>query len=126
MDWSYLAGFFDGEGNLHVIKVKKWYFFQIRMYSTDLFILEEIKEFLGYGRIYSRKRVKNHNIMHELYITKKELIMKFLENILPFLKIKKKQAEFMFIHLKETSLSDDNFSKEKFQSFITRIKSNSS
>jgi len=122
MDWRYLAGFFDGEGNINALKVKRWYFFQIRIYSTDKWILEKIVKFLGYGIIYARRRVKHHNVVYELYLTKKEEIKRFLKNITPYLNLKEAQSKYVLENIDYKGLTDENFSKEKFQGFVTRAK----
>ncbi len=56
MDWSYIAGFFDGEGNFKIgrIKITKGkiaHQLQIRITNTNKEVLEEIKRFVGYGWI---------------------------------------------------------------------------
>ena len=120
MNWEYLAGFFDGEGNINLIKVKKWYFFQVRIYNTNEEILKEIVNFLAYGRVYHRRRSDRRNDMYELYLAKKEYVQKFLEGVYPFLIIKKSQANFVLDCLKEGVLNDKNLSKGAFKNFVTR------
>ena len=55
MNWSYLAGFIDGEGSI-IIKPPR-----IRLYisNTNREILEKIKEFVKCGSIYEIKRRPN-------------------------------------------------------------------
>lgn len=48
--WSYVAGFFDAEGNLSPIN-RGWEF---RLTNTNKNALEEIRGFVGYGKLYKR------------------------------------------------------------------------
>jgi len=59
MDWQYIAGFFDGEGNLHLHFVKNKTQLQLmgRLYSSIINVLSKIKDFIGYGYIYSNKKI---------------------------------------------------------------------
>ena len=56
MNWSYIAGFIDGEGSI----VKRKYGFAISIPQTNLEVLEEMKEFIGYGNIYKLTKRKSH------------------------------------------------------------------
>jgi len=53
LDWSYIAGFFDGGGNLHINKILnkdkkvKAYQLAVRFYNSDVIVLSTIKTFLG-------------------------------------------------------------------------------
>lgn len=48
MNWSYIAGFFDGDGC--ITKEKIW---RIILTNTNKKVLESIRDFIGFGRIYS-------------------------------------------------------------------------
>jgi intein/homing endonuclease len=59
MSWGYVAGFFDGEGNITLnLKAKKAYW-NITITNTHLGVLQEIQKFIGYGFIHERN---HHNI----------------------------------------------------------------
>ena len=70
ISYQYIAGFFDGEGSAHIITIKrkkKKFPYQFRPHidisQKDKFILEEIKNYLGYGKVgknYSAGAHKNH------------------------------------------------------------------
>lgn len=95
MKAEYIAGFFDGEGNINKVKVKGYPQYQIRMYQAGkegLKLLKEIQNFLGYGNIYEGKkntRKKNWAVVWELTITSKREILDFKDRIGWFCKIKK-------------------------------------
>lgn len=121
MNWDYIAGFFDGEGNLHITPLKKnditiAYQLKVRLYSSDEKVLLEIKNFVGYGSIY----LKKGSDVYELNIVKKENVYCFLTNILNKLVIKRDQTNFV---LENYSFKRENnlyFDVDKFRSFIKR------
>jgi len=138
MNWDYLAGFFDGEGNLHTgfIKNKQACQLRIRIYSTNQGVLEQIKEFLGdEGYIYTKKASRNdpnRNLVYEFVILKKEDCLLFLKNIYPYSIIKKEQITYL---LENFDFSRGNragghnnlhFDIDKFRSFNTRKNTNNS
>jgi len=89
---QYIAGFFDGEGNVNKIKVKKHTYHQLRMWQAGergLKLLEEIKSFLGYGNINCKKQVNpKHQIVYELSITRKFQIKDFKDRIGKYCRMK--------------------------------------
>lgn len=121
MNWDYLAGFFDGEGNLHITPLKKnnitiAYQLKVRLYSSDDKVLLKIKEFLGYGSIY----LKKVSGVYELNITKKENVLNFFANIKDKLIIKKDQTEFVIQNYSFKRENNLYFDVDKFRSFIKR------
>ena len=121
MNWDYIAGFFDGEGNLHITALKKEgrtiaYQLKTRLYSSNNKVLLKIKEFLGYGNIY----LKKVSGVYELNIMKKKDVLNFLVNLKNKLIIKKDQTEFV---IQTYSFKRENnlyFDVDKFRSFIKR------
>ena len=89
---QWIAGFFDGEGNINKMIVKGYKEYQIRIYQNGdggLKILQEIVKFLGYGKIHTRKvRKEGHLTPHDLYIAKKSNILDFKKRIGVFCQIK--------------------------------------
>ena len=87
MNESYIAGFFDGEGNVNKFKVKGHTQYQVRIYQAGekgKTILKEIRDFIGYGQLYLREKTN----VWELTITKKNSILDFKRRIGKFCKIK--------------------------------------
>ena len=68
MDWSYVAGFFDGEGNIHMQRISdkngevKYFQVTLRIYNTDLNVLAKIQEFIGCGKLYINGNRKNPEV----------------------------------------------------------------
>ena len=94
---AYIAGLFDGEGNIMINKViknkKTYYFLSINITNVNLDSLEYVKKIFNIGSISigNRKRKNNHRVVYKLRIYSNEASF-FLEKILPFLIIKKEQA----------------------------------
>lgn len=122
MDWSYIAGFFDGEGNLHinVIRIKnKFKTLQIfcRIYNVNKDILESIKRFIGFGKIYTHK---GHRAL-ELVISKKQEVKYFLEKIKDLVYLKKEQINYILKNFNFNKDKNFNFNLDEFRSFVDRI-----
>jgi len=123
LSWDYVAGFFDGEGNLHVsssgASQDGRYSLQVRarFYSSTLKVLKELQKFICMGTIY----VKHPIGMYELCITSKQEVKKLLINLCGRVVIKRDQINFLLKHF-DFNLGSSNiyFDVEKFRSFITR------
>lgn len=111
MDWDYIAGFFDGEGNINLIKNNKKhsYYIQIRLYSSDERVLLEIKNFIQKGQIYKTKKSSATNFIYELTTINKLDVKFFLENVADKIIIKKEITEYV--------LTNFNFERNNNQWF---------
>lgn len=118
MNWDYIAGFFDGEGNIHVNKPKgNQYQLIIRIYNSNLKVLESIGEFIDMGYIYKKKKTG----MFELVIIPKSDVKKFLEEIKNRTIIKKGAIEFILNNYNfKKGESNIYFDIETLRNFITR------
>ncbi|RKX50680.1 MAG: hypothetical protein DRP25_05140, partial [Thermotoga sp.] len=100
MDLKYLAGLFDGEGSVAIVKAKTQYsspnyILNIRIVNTNKELLEKIKSKFGGSVIKKTKNKlygKNHNVCW-VWIAQSNIAKNILERILPYLIIKKKHAE---------------------------------
>lgn len=123
MNWDYIAGFFDGEGNIHLNTIRdkkeenklKGLEILCRIYNTNKEILEQIRVFLGFGNIYKKK----HDVF-ELVISKKEQTNFFLRNIQGKTILKKGQIDYVLANYSFDRNSNLGFDVDKFRSFITR------
>jgi len=97
MDARYIAGLFDGEGSisLRMRKNRNDLTFEIRLYNSSSEILAIKKETHLSWNI-SKNEKDRKKIVYVLSLTKMEEIHSFLSSIIPFLRIKKRQAETMF------------------------------
>ena len=126
MDWSYIAGFFDGEGNFKINGIKMTnekisYQLQIRIDNTNKEVLEKIKKFLGYGQIYTRiRKEQNRQNIYQFTISNKKDALNFLLKIKDLLIEKKPQAEYLLKNFNFKRNNNMYFDVEKLRSFITR------
>lgn len=97
MDISYIAGFFDGEGNCQSMTSKyNHIYFKFRISNNSKESLEQVKNYLGYGRIgINNKKLKKptHHINWVLEIARYHDVVDFAKRILPHLIIKKAKVE---------------------------------
>ena len=90
---AYIAGFFDGEGCVHIggRRQNTSYNLEVSISNTDKDILLWIQSIYG-GYIKDVKKVKEHHTQCYNWRIVSNQAAKFLESILPFLNIKKFQA----------------------------------
>jgi len=111
VDLAWLGGFIDGEGYLGITKSikrdrKKLRFAlspTIAIYNTKREIMTWISETYGFRiKVYSRDRRPQYRDEYHCRISGLENQFKFLRSILPYLKLKRKQAELLieFIELR--------------------------
>lgn len=107
--WIWLAGFVDGEGCIGIYKEtdnrrNTWTLrpsFQIT--NTDKGVIDYIVENIG-GTYCSHKRLlPNHKIQYHWMLRDRKRLLESMNNMLPYLIIKKKQAIQMLDYLKERS-----------------------
>ena len=92
--WSYVAGFFDGEGSLHFDRYKSSV--QIRMDNTCEKALVEIMKFVGCGRISNRGRAKpHHKDCFRLTIANHVDVLRLLAKMRAYLIVKRLKADLM-------------------------------
>lgn len=127
INWDYIAGFFDGEGNINVSKTKNYkngehnITIAIRIYQTSRDVLEKIKDFIGYGTIYENKRTNSSwNNTFELTFNKKDDVKTFLITIKDKVITKKEQVNYVLENYDFGRVNNQGFDVDKFRSFITR------
>lgn len=100
INWSFVAGFFDGEGCI-VAKRDGTISFDVSMAQTSTCVLEEIKEFLRTcgikSYIYSvdpekytnNLRARHRKILHSLRLNERESVRRFVAGVLPYVVVKR-------------------------------------
>lgn len=127
MDWNYIAGFFDGEGNISINIIRKkgkirGLQLACRMYNSNKEVLLKIKEFLGYGNIYENKKNSfNWRLVYELSINCKKNVLSFLINIKDIAYIKKEQIQFVLNNYHFEKNNNFCFDVDKLRSFNKRL-----
>jgi hypothetical protein len=101
LDLTYLAGFFDGEGHVSIISFighgHRQYAARIHVTNTDLPSLEHYKSIYG-GSIRPHGKPKKQSYRWELTINEDR--MKFLLSMLPYLTVKKEEANIVLQFLR--------------------------
>ena len=123
MNWSYIAGFFDGEGSLTHNGIG----FRITIPQTNEEVLNEIKDFTGVGNVIKlRKREVHWKDAWLYYIASKKDVRIFLKKMIPYLIIKKKSAiaaipclEKQLVEMRNKKILHD---KRKMQAKKLRVK----
>lgn len=125
MDKKYLAGLFDGEGSISVRQRKNRndLTFEIKIYNSSKEILNLKKEMEDEGLIWHISESKAKKPVYCISLTKMEDISKFISFIIPFLRIKKEQADTMLrlINLRLKSPKSE-YNKEEIK-LINKIRS---
>jgi|GEM_PF-4159330 len=96
-DIIWIAGFFDGEGSIHLTTNGC---IQVRIYNKNIDALKFIQSKFPAGRIYK------YNSCYNIRFNGKKALT-FLEAILPYLKVRKKEAELAVEYLKNDSRNID-------------------
>lgn len=100
-DLNYIAGFLDADGSIIAQFVKKqdykWGFgisftVQLSLLSERKIYMDKIKDIIGVG--YVRVRSKNSKIC-DYVLTDTKLVHAFLKEIVPYLRVKKRQADLV-------------------------------
>jgi hypothetical protein len=97
---AYLAGIIDGEGSIYIQRRKTksgWsYFPRFQVVNTNRKLMEWIKQTFG-GLIYDKPRnhIQSHWKMQIEWFTTRGLLDHLLPLIIPYLVIKREQAEIM-------------------------------
>lgn len=120
MTYEYIAGFFDGEGTITDIKVLGNRRIRVAIPQTNFEVLDEIKNFCGYGNICNpSKRESHHKDLWIYQVSKIEDMRSFLESIEPYLIVKRKQANeaisFLskrLLKIKNKAVEDESLSVE--------------
>ena len=118
MNWSYVAGMFDGEGSIVPVAKQSY---KITIASNNTEVLECIKEFLACQGIYSwisERRHKNpkHATGYSLCLSKSEYVRTFIKSTLPDLIIKKQKVTDALEHITTKNIkqpTDDDYRRAK-------------
>lgn len=90
MDWSYIAGFFDGEGSL----THNGRGFRITIPQTNEEVLNKLRDFSGIGYVIKLKKREIHwKDAWLYYVASTKDVCIFLKRVAPYLVIKRDNAE---------------------------------
>jgi len=121
MNWSYIAGLFDGDGSISARETKtrnlSFGDLYVGLYSTNREVIEKIHAFIGIGNFYVRKKGERNE--YRIIIHKQKEMLFFLKKIYPHLIVKKEKAKWAIKWL-ETNLSRPGFGKPTYDPKIKR------
>lgn len=110
MDWSYIAGYFDGEGHvsLHPMRRNRGDMQRsLTWYNTHLESLEAMKVFMGCGNILQSRGTTKPK--YTLCITRRQDMLRVLDKLIPLLIIKREAAEKLREFLQTVKDGSPNF-----------------
>lgn len=90
IDNKWLAGFIDGEGCFNITKCRTTIYPRLLIVNTNLNILKEIEK--QYGGDISSRSIKDNWKDFNLYRASYVSFRRIAKDVLPYLKLKKKQA----------------------------------
>jgi hypothetical protein len=101
INWAYIAGFFDGEGNIRKNRFDRSVGINAKITQAGKRgekVLNEIREFLSLEGIYSivkltRRKGGTWQECYELLIDRRVDALKFLSSMYPYLHVKKVEAQ---------------------------------
>src|SRR5262245_38259590 len=96
MNWSYIAGYFDGEGHVafHRNGKRQHMAYGLHWYNSHLRSLEAMREFIGFGNINKRKaRAHQTYDVYILGITQRQQVLTVIDAMMPHLIVKLEVAK---------------------------------
>jgi hypothetical protein len=109
-DVAYLAGLIDGEGCFYYVKGTGGFQARMHITNTNRDILEWCKKITGYGYIHLKEKPKKLNHAQAFRWVCSGLGIKCLvPKLLPYLQIKKAQAEEIMRSFQQGLSREDNF-----------------
>jgi hypothetical protein len=109
--WSYIAGIMDADGCFMIMRQKRGrkslekgefnlsHMAGLKIAMIEIEAISFITHEMGFGHYDlngARKNRKNSKPIYHWYLRQRQRVMEFLENVIPFLRVKKKRAEFLF------------------------------
>src|ERR1051326_5682740 len=104
MDWSYVAGYFDGEGYVRFKAAPSrpnYKLIGLIWSNTHLGSLEAMHAFIGCGYIVHRKVEQQYRQGHQLKVERVEDIIHVAESMLPYLIVKRDEIMAMLTWAKD-------------------------
>lgn len=90
LNWNYIAGFFDGEGNIHIANTRM---VRIFMYQNTVEVLEEILYFLEKYDLSCKIKLRRNRNCYQLQVLKRDSVEKFLSHIVDRCIVKKDKVK---------------------------------
>jgi len=94
---AYLAGLFDGEGTIGYYNFRQRHESTVMITNSDPRVMNWIMDKIRYGNVHTVKKsyARRKHVVHHWRICGKPRVKDFLETIVPYLIIKRDQAELL-------------------------------
>lgn len=94
---AYLAGIFDGEGTVGYYDFRQRHESTVMITNADPRLMNWLLEKVGYGNVHTVRKAyqRRKHTVHHWRISNKPRVRDFLEAVVPYLIIKRDQAELM-------------------------------
>lgn len=124
----YIAGLMDGEGSFSIVGCNiNGFYPRVVLYNTHFETVKWVRDYFDIGSIQTIHPHKNHlgkKIVYRWYLTHRNVIF-VVSKLIPYLKIKKKQAELILqfpLGTRGKKVSDEKYLKRKeLQSKIVEL-----
>lgn len=126
--WAYIAGILDADGCFMITKHarktpegRKWhtlekrsptYMISIKIAMIEKEAIEFLTDHMGIGGYYlsgARPSRPNSKSIYQWYLRGRKAVIPFLENVIPFLRVKKDRAEFLLEFSKNIKMTTDGY-----------------
>lgn len=116
---AYLAGLIDGEG--HISTYKRWIEPVVGIANCNKKLMEQVRQLVAGRIIKTVPRKKKWKTMYQVRVVRIRDIKALLEQVLPFLIVKKRQAELMLELCNLKLSSEEHTFREEMKSRILHI-----
>ena len=120
-----LAGFIDGEGYVGLpanLTRNNFHRPTITIYNTHRGVLLQIREFVGFGQVYTNKRRGPNCQPSHFFRAEGRRIAPLLEQLLPFLIVKREQAELVLEYIARSRVRQTRRKTAEDMSIVASVK----
>lgn len=125
-DASYIAGFLDGEGTIGIYHRSDngGNTLRVSLYQSQkgIAVLEWVKDLVGAGRIVIENRCNENWDTACQYSCNSEVAAGLLRQLLPYLKIKKRQADIAIEYAQKCSMAEFRYDKTLHKEYLEKMR----
>jgi len=122
IDAAYIAGFLDGEGSIFLTSRKNKASLRISATNTDKNVLDWIIEKIGVGVVHAGRKESDKNRKTWMFILNGEAAETLLKQLLPYLIVKKEQAQLAIETQERLRVPALNADRTWQQEYIIKMK----
>lgn len=131
MDWSYVAGFLDGEGSISLARGGSYRYKGVRreptyrpavsLSNTNREVLDAIATFVGIGKVHVHREERG-NKTGFVYMLTGQRASKLLAGVLPHLIVKREQAEIALAFIERRAAQRTRPFTDEDYDFVRRMR----